>query len=631
MNLDVPRETLASNPQEEKRKHTRHLLGRLLLLVTFEQRIIDHLRVAMSLKIPQNNGQMSLFKEGYKYMQGVEEAVLRNIQAVNELSDMLRTSYGPNGRNKMIVNHLERLFVTSDAATIIRESEIVHPAAKLLVMASQQQEAEMGDNTNLVLIFAGELLKKAEQLITMGLHPSEIIQGYEIARDKALLELEKLSVATLANPPTAESLALALRPSLASKQYGNEDILAPLVAQAVSLVLATNSSGVASLKEFNVDNVRVVKIMGGSLSDSRVVRGMIFGREPEGVIKKMSEGKVAVFTCGLDISQTETKGTVLLHNAKELSTFSGGEEKQLEKIVKEIADSGVKVVITQSSVGELALHYLNRFDVLVMKILSKFEIRRLCRLVGATPLARLGAPTPEEAGWVDVVETTEVGGDRVTVFRQEDGRPGGKARPKMATIVLRGATSNHLDDVERAIDDGVNVVKALTRDNRLIPGAGATDMELSKMVLELGDKTSGLNQHAIKKFAEALEVVPRTLAENAGLDATDVVGTLVARHARGDGADVGVDIEQANADGTLSTTDHQIFDVLAAKMWALRYATGAAVSVLNVDSIIMVSLDSVVAYWKLTLTSFSFSFSLFFQSKPAGLKPPAPNPNWDDD
>lgn len=531
---------------------------------------------------------MPLFKEGYKYLQGIEEAVLRNIQAVNELSDMLRTSYGPNGRNKMIVNHLERLFVTSDAATIIRESEIVHPAAKLLVMASQQQEAEMGDNTNYVLIVAGELLKKAEQLITMGLHPSEIIQGYEIARDLALQELDKLSVATLSSPLTSESLALALRPSLASKQYGNEDLLAPLVAQAVSLVLPSTSSG-ATLKEFNVDNVRVVKIMGGSLADSRVVRGMIFGREPEGVIKKTTEGKVAVFTCGLDISQTETKGTVLLHNAKELSTFTGGEEKQLEKIIKEIADSGVKVVVTQSSVGELALHYLNRFDILVMKILSKFEIRRLCRLLGATPLARLGAPTAEEAGWIDVVDTTEVGGDRVTVFRQEDGKPGGKARPKMATIVLRGATSNHLDDVERAIDDGVNVFKALTKDNRLVPGAGATDMELSKLVMDLGDKTSGLNQHAIKKFAEALEVAPRTLAENAGLDATEVVGTLVARHASKEGADVGVDIEQKNEDGTLSTTQDQIFDVLAAKMWALRYATGAAVSVLNIDSIIMVS------------------------------------------
>lgn len=306
-------------------------------------------------------------------------------------------------------------------------------------------------------------------------------------------------------------------------------------------------------------------------------------------MKRLTAGKVAVFTSGLDISQTETKGTVLLHNAKELSTFSGGEEKQLEKIIKEIADSGVKAIVTQSSVGELALHYCNRFNILVMKILSKFEVRRLCRLLGATPLARLGAPTPEEAGWIDSVETTEVGGDRVTVFRQEEGQPGGQARPKMATIVLRGATANQLDDLERAIDDGVNVIKSLTRDDRLVPGAGATEIELARRVFEYGEKTSGLNQHAIKKFAEALEVIPRTLAENAGLDATEVLGTLVARHAGGTCADIGVDIEGQSNDATISTTSAQIFDVLAAKLWALRYATGAAVSVLNIDSIIMVS------------------------------------------
>jgi T-complex protein 1 subunit theta len=289
--------------------------------------------------------------------------------------------------------------------------------------------------------------------------------------------------------------------------------------------------------------VRVVKILGGSLADSRVVRGMVFGRSPEGVVKKASAAKVAVFTCGLDISQTETKGTVLLHNAKELSTFSSGEEKQLELIVRQIADAGVQVVVTGSTVGELAMHYLNRFGILIIKILSKFELRRLCRLLGATPLARMGAPTPEEAGWVDVVETTEIGGDRVTVFRQEEGQTGGKARPRMATVVLRGATANHLDDVERAIDDGVNVIKALTRDARLVPGAGATEVALARRVAAYGEKTPGLNQHAIRKFAEALEVVPRTLAENAGLDATEVVAKLFSKHANAANADVGVEIE----------------------------------------------------------------------------------------
>lgn len=508
-----------------------------------------------------------------------------------------------------LINHLSRSFITSDAATILRELEVVHPAGRLVVLASQQQEAEMGDATALVITLAGELLRKAEQLINLGLHPSEILQGYELARDRALQELETLTVAELANPPTPESLALALRPCIASKQYGQEEILAPLVAQAVSLVLPPPSSDAAktaSLKDFNVDNVRVVKIMGGSLSDSRVVRGMVFGREPEGVVKKITDGgKVAVFSCGLDISQTETKGTVLLHNAKELSTFSHGEEKQLENIIKEIADSGVKIVVSQSSVGELALHYLNRYNILCIKILSKFELRRLCRLIGATPLARVGAPTPEEAGWTDVVETIEIGGDRVTVFRQEEGKPGGKAKPRMATVVLRGATANHLDDVERAIDDGVNVIKSLTRDPRLVPGAGATEIELARRIGEYGEKTPGLNQHSIRKFAEALEVVPRTLAENAGLDATEVVSSLMARHATKEGEDVGVDIEDEGEEGTISTRVNQVFDVLAAKSWAIKYAVGAAITVLNVDSIIM--------------------------SKPAGIKVPKQNPNWDDD
>lgn len=513
-----------------------------------------------------------------------------------------------------LINHLSRSFVTSDAATILRELEVVHPAGRLVVLASQQQEAEMGDATALVITLAGELLRKAESLINLGLHPSEILQGYELARDKALAELEDLSVAELASPPTVDSLALALRPCIASKQYGQEDILAPLVAQAVSLVLPPAPSsdpaaakGALGLKDFNVDNVRVVKVMGGSLADSRVVRGMVFNREPEGVVKRVTDGaKVAVFSCGLDISQTETKGTVLLHNAKELSTFSHGEEKNLEKVIKEIADAGVKVVVSQSTVGELALHYLNRFNILCIKILSKFELRRLCRLLGATPLARVGAPTPEEAGWTDVVETTEIGGDRVTVFRQEDGKPGGKAKPRMATVVLRGATANHLDDVERAIDDGVNVIKSLTRDPRLVPGAGAAEIELARRVGDYGEKTPGLNQHSIRKFAEALEVVPRTLAENAGLDATEVVSSLRARHSSG-GADVGVDIdgEGEAGDGTLSTKEAQIFDVLAAKQWAIKYAVGAAITVLNVDSIIM--------------------------SKPAGIKAPKQNPNWDDD
>lgn len=405
-------------------------------------------------------------------------------------------------------------------------------------------------------------------------------------------------------------LSKALRTVVASKQSGMEDLLASLVAEAVLAVLPKNPIN------FNVDNVRVVKIMGGSLEQSRVIKGMVFGREPDGIIKKAQKAKVGVFSCPIDISQTETKGTVLLKNAEEMLNFTKGEEERLEAAIKELYDSGVRVVVCGSTVGDLAMHYLNRFNILVVKILSKFELRRLCRVVGATPLARLGAPMPDEMGSIDVVETTEIGGDRVTVFRQEDP----SAVTRTATIVLRGATQNHLDDVERAIDDGVNAVKAVTKDPRLVPGAGATEIQLVERITAFADRTPGLPQYAIRKYAEAFEVIPRTLAESAGLDATEVLSRLYTAHQRknGDAAaegssesdeaywTTGVDLESSASAGTLDTVDEGILDLLASKSWAIRLASEAARTVLSVDQIIVAR-------------------------QAGGPKPPGPNPNWDED
>lgn len=248
----------------------------------------------------------------------------------------------------------------------------------------------------------------------------------------------------------------------------------------------------------------------------------------------------------------------------------------------------------------MALHYLNRLNIGVIKVLSKFDLRRLCRVVGATPLARLGAPTPEEAGMVDVFETVEIGGDRVTVLRQED------ERTRTSTIVLRGATANYLDDLERSLDDGINTVRILLRDGRLVPGGGASEIELAARVSVLGGKTAGLAQHSIRRWAEAMEVVPRTLAENAGLNAEDVVSALYKAHADGQ-TDAGVDIdgESEGQMGVMSAKAKGVLESYAAKDWAIKLATEAAVSVLRVDSIIV--------------------------SKQAGIAPPKQSGHWDDD
>lgn len=457
--------------------------------------------------------------------------MLRNIDACRAIASTVQTSLGPYGRNKIVINHLQKMILTSDAATILRELDVVHPAAKLLVMASQQQDAEMGDATNLVIVLAGELLRKAEDLLRMGLKTSDIVTGYEKAQKFALETLEELEVDKAADLTSQEELSKAIRTVVASKQNGSEDFLADLVAEAVLAVLPKNPAN------FSVDNVRVVKIMGGSLEQSRVVKGMVFPKEPNGSVKKATKAKVGVYSCAIDISQTETKGTVLLHNAKEMLDFTKGEESQLEAAIKELHDVGLRVIIAGSTVGELAMHYLNRYGILVIKVLSKFDLRRICRVVGATPLARLGAPMPDEMGSIDVVETLEIGGDRVTVFRQED------EVTRTATLVLRGATQNHLDDIERAVDDGVNVVKAITKDARLVPGAGAAEIQLVERLQAFGEKTPGLAQYAIKKYGEAFEVVPRSIAESAGLDATEVLSRLYAAHSRKDEWTTGVDIE----------------------------------------------------------------------------------------
>ncbi|KAK4218098.1 putative T-complex protein 1 subunit theta [Rhypophila decipiens] len=547
----------------------------------------------MSLNIP-NAPNAGLFKGGYNNYDSEDGAVLRNIDACRAISSTVQTSLGPYGRNKIVINHLQKMILTSDAATILRELDVVHPAAKLLVMASQQQEAEMGDATNLVIVLAGELLKKAEDLLRMGLKTSDIVVGYERAQKIALDMLEELEVDTVEDLRTQAELSKAVRTVIASKQIGNEDFLADLVAEAVLAVLPKNPAN------FNVDNVRVVKIMGGGLQQSAVVKGMVFPKEPDGSVKKIKKAKVGVYTCPIDISQTETKGTVLLHNAKEMMDFTKGEETQLEAAIKELHDVGLRVVIAGSTVGDLALHYLNRYGILVIKILSKFELRRICRVVGATPLARLGAPMPDEMGSIDVVETQEIGGDRVTVFRQE-----GEVT-RTATIVLRGATQNHLDDIERAVDDGVNVIKSITKDPRLVPGAGATEIELVERIQAVADKTQGLAQYSIKKYGEAFEVVPRTLAESAGLDATEVLSKLYAAHQKEDDWSTGVDIENEDGSGTLNAEENNILDLLVTKQWAIKLATEAARTILSVDQIIVAR-------------------------QAGGPKPPGPNPNWDED
>nr|CAH8819302.1 unnamed protein product [Trichobilharzia regenti] len=527
----------------------------------------------MALHIPKAPGFMSMLKEGARYFEGLEEAVYRNIEACLALTKSIRSTYGPSGQNKIVINHIGRLFVTNDAATILKELEVAHPAAKILVMASQQQEQEAGDGTNIVFQLAGALLEQARDLLRMGLSVAQVTSGYEMGCKKALEILNELVVENLNDLRSFKDVRRVIKSVVMSKQVDLADFLSDLITNACIETLPQKS-------HFNVDNIRILKILGSGVGHSKMIKGMVFRRETEGEIKEVRDGKVAIFSCPVDALQTETKGTVLLTSADELTQFSKGEENSMEKHMRSLSDAGVKVIVSGGKVGELALHYANKLGMMVVKLSSKFDVRRLCRATGASALPQLATPTPEELGHVNHVYTEEIADASVVIFEQD------KHEGTIVTLVIRGSTENIMDDVERAIDDGINTFKCLTRCPKLVAGAGAVEIELARRLASYADTVPGLEQYAIREFARAFEVTIKVLAENAGKKVTEVVAILYAKHEAGQ-IHTGL-VTQPNGEVSVSdAAKSEVLDIHLLKHWAIRFATNAAITILRVDQIIM--------------------------------------------
>jgi T-complex protein 1 subunit theta len=537
----------------------------------------------MALPVPRAPGFQSMMKEGARYYRGLDEAVIRNIEACSELCRTLKSAYGPKGLNKMVVNHIEKLFVTSDAGTIVRELQIEHPAAKIIVMAAQRQEQEVGDGTNFVMQLAGALLDKASELIRMGLKPTEIIDGYEMAAEKVLEEfLPAAVVSEVKDIRNVEEVLPVLKTAIATKQYGNEEFLARLVAQAcISILPKSQSSGDLPEEKdisFNVDNVRVCKILGGGVQQSHILNGMVFKKHVEGAHGSVKNAKVAVFNCPIDVAATETKATVLIKNADELVNFSAGEEELLEKQIKAIADSGANVIVSGAKFGPLGLHYVDKYKMTAVRLMSKFDLKRICRSIGATALLKLRPPTQDEMGRCDEVKVDEIGDTPVVVFKMAE------RKSKIATVVVRGSTDNIMDDVERAIDDGINVYKMLTRDSKLVAGAGAVELDLDRQVSQFARTLPGLEQYSVAKYAESLRSVAVAIAENAGIKSSEAATVLTAAHGNGDKY-AGINIE-CDTPTILDSKAANLVDLYLAKYWGIKFATNAACTILSVDQII---------------------------------------------
>lgn len=333
-------------------------------------------------------------------------------------------------------------------------------------------------------------------------------------------------------------------------------------------------------KEFSVENVRVTKILGGSLSDSEVIHGLCVIRGSETTNHRVKDARVAVFSSPLEAESGDTKGTVLLKTADELANYTKGEEELMEKFVKKLHDAGINVVISGGSISEVCLHYMEKYKIMVLRIHSKFETKRIATALGGSILVRLDAPTPEEIGTASEVYTTEISSTQCTVFRrdEEDNR--------LATIVLRASTTNVLDDAERAIDDGVNTVKNITRNPAFCAGAGATEIHLASKLQTFAKCQPGLDQYAVERFGQAFEAIPRTIAENAGLNAEEIIAKLYSETAKS--PFYGIDVEGTNIDNEVKDMKKlEIFDSMECKSWGIKLAVDAVLTILKVDQIIM--------------------------------------------
>ena len=515
-------------------------------------------------------GFQNLLKEGYRHYAGLEEAILRNIEACKGVSNITRTSYGPNGMKKLVVNHIDKIFVTNDASTILREIEVHHPAAKLIAMAAMMQKEDHGDFTNYVVTLAGELLNQAEILIRTGLHPSDVISGYELALEATLELLETKVSLDIKDVKTDDKIVNVLESTLAPKIPVYYKFFAKLLTKACRALTSDD-------KRFSGDSLRLVKILGGNIEHSEFVNGFVIARYPESTGKEIVEkAKVVVYNVPFDPQEAETKGTILIKNADDLLNFTKTEEVYAEKLVKGIVDAGVTVVVAGGSISDICLHYLNKYGIMVVRLTSKWDVKRLCTCINAAPVAKLRPPTQEEIGYCDVVKVREVGSTKITVFEKST------LNSQLGTLILRGSTSSIMDNVERALENGVSAYKQVLHDGRYLSGAGSIECFVANNIETLANSKTGLKQYSCMKYGQAFEIIPKILVDNAGLDSNVQLPTLLTLNT--EETSKGVDV----FNGNIANNDElQVYDSLAAKINAIKLATNTALTVLRIDQIIV--------------------------------------------
>ncbi len=513
-----------------------------------------------------------ILKEGTSRRRG-KEARRANIMAARIVAEMLRSTLGPRGMDKMLIDSLGDITITNDGATILDEMDIQNPAAKMMVEVAKAQDKEVGDGTTTVVVLGGELLKQAEALLDQNVHPTIIISGYKKAAEKAVEILREISKPIdLDDDDTLMKVAMT---SMRSKAVSAaREHFAKIAIEAVRQIAEKRGD-----KFFvDIDNVQIVKKEGKSLLETELVRGLIIDKEVvhPGMPKRIENAKIALLNCPLEIEKTEIDAEIRIRSPDAIKAFLDQETEMLRDMVKKIKASGANVVFCQKGIDDMAQHFLAKEGILAVRRVKKSDMEKLAKATGGRIVTSIKDLTPEDLGYAEVVEERKVGDEKMVFIR-------GCKNPRSVGILIRAGLERLVDEAERAMHDSLCVIADVFEEPRILPGGGATEVEVARRLRDYAKKIGGREQLAIEAFADAVEVVPKTLAENAGLDPLDIMVSLRAAHEKPDGVGMGVDVFGGDV---VDMFEQGVIEPLKVKEHVIKSATEVASMILRIDDVI---------------------------------------------
>jgi len=523
----------------------------------------------------QSGQPVLILKEGTGRRRG-REAQKNNIMAARIIAEALRTTLGPRGMDKMLVDSLGDVTITNDGAAILKEIDVEHPAAKIMVEVAKAQDDQVGDGTTTAVVLAGELLKKAEELLDQNIHPTIIVSGYRKAVKKALETLENLGIPI--DLKDHEMLMKVAKTSMGSKAIKEaSDHFAELAIKAVETI--TEKRGERNVAD--IDNIQVIKKEGKSLLETELINGVVLEKEVvhPGMPKRVEDAKIALIRCPLEVEKTEYSAEIRIRDPTQVKAFLDQETKMLQEMINKIKSTGANVVICQKGIDDMAQYFMAREGILAVRRAKESDLEKLAKATGGKIVTNLDDLTPETLGYASLVEERKVGDDKLVFIR-------GCKNPKSVSILIRGGLERMVDEAERALHDALCVVRDVVEKPKIVAGGGAIETELAKHLREYAREIGGREQLAIEAFADALEVVPKTLAENAGLDSLDIMVSLRAEHEKEGGEYVGINVFTGK---TINTYEAGVIEPIRVKEHAIKSAEEAASMIIRIDDVIAAS------------------------------------------